>query len=867
MRRLFLTCLCITMGWGLFPQVEAQSLSDTTTISEYKEQVRQLMSYLEFTFNAIGDSLASAREKEIMIGQSYQKIFRDARVQVEDDLTEYRSTVTNKDVQAYLKDIDFFFKHVEFEFLVNEISHEVNDKGDLYFKVGMDRVLKGINIDGDTMNHVQPRFVELNLDPETRVLKIASIYTTRLSEEEDLANWWNQLPFDWKAFFADEISVTEELTMSSLISLNDTIGVGDTILLENGEFLPLNTKMLFAGLKRVIQMETIDLSDNPSVTDLEPLSKLTRLREVNISGTIVTDLVPLRNLTRLEVLKCGNTKISDLQPLRYAVSLKEIIAGNCRITDLSPLRNFPQLTRLEIPFTSVKNIDVLRNLTKLRELYLDNTWINDISPLSSLNNLENLDISSTTVNNLSPLKGLENLQTIHLEQTPVFDLSPLADCKALRLIFADGTSISNLEPLAELQSLRKIYCDKTSVTRTAANQFMRKRPDCLVIYDSATLLQWWQNLSADWKKVFSSMVPVSGTPEREELHQVAGINRIDINNHPVIKNLEPLQMLTNLEELHCAFTGVDTLGPLADLVQLKVLDVSFTRINSLAPLRYLSRLEELNCSHTRIGRLGDLAGLSNLEWLDMDHTEIEDLSDIAGLTKLRHLYCDSTGVSSSVVRTYLLSNPDCLVIFKSEELEKWWNMLPAAWQRVLRSHGRVDQVPDREQLHQIVSLEGVSITDNQGIRDLIPLKEFLRLNTLKVTNAGVMSLEPLSRLISLQVLDCSQNPLQDLGPLSELKNITYLNIENTPVEDLSPVMGLINLKEMVCAGTQVKDLKDLESLYKLEILDCSNSDIRNLNGLENLKELKFLKCFNTRLNDRKVEKFKEENPSCEVIYY
>ncbi len=47
-------------------------------------------------------------DKDVLVTQSYTKIFRDPKVQVEDDLDEGRKTITNKDVQAYLKDVDFF---------------------------------------------------------------------------------------------------------------------------------------------------------------------------------------------------------------------------------------------------------------------------------------------------------------------------------------------------------------------------------------------------------------------------------------------------------------------------------------------------------------------------------------------------------------------------------------------------------------------------------------------------------------------------------------------------------------------------------------------------------------------------------------
>ncbi|MEZ4828527.1 MAG: leucine-rich repeat domain-containing protein [Bacteroidia bacterium] len=866
MKKLQLALAFILLFTG-YPTLHAQiSSPDTTSISAYKQQVRQLISFLQFTFNAIGDSTASAREKEIIITQSYLKIFRDPEVQIEDDLAEYRSTVTNKNVQAYLKDIDFFFRYVSFEFLINEVSHEINESGGLYFQAKMDRVLRGVTFDGDSVYHVQPRVVEINLDPDSRILKIASIYTTRLSEQEDLTNWWNQLPFDWQAIFAKDISVNDTLTMADVLSLQDSLRIGDTLFIGSTP-VSLNSALIFTDLKRIMQSEKIDLSYNPSITDLEPLGKLTRLREVYISGTAIRDLTPLRNLTRLEVLKCDNTLVSDFSPMRYAISLREIFAGNTRLRDLSPFVYFSQLTRLDIQGSMVDDLQPLAGLSSLQAVYIQKTPVSSLAPLTRLHGLEIVDFSETGVSDLEPLRGKTKLHTVFFEKTAVSDLKPLSGAVSLRLIFADNSGLVSLEPLNSLSGLRKVYCDHTDVSRESASRFMRQHPGSLVVYASATLQDWWEKLDSAWKNIFAASVELSENPDREQLHQVAGISRIDINSHPTIQNLEPLSMLTNSEELHCAYIPVESFDPIADLVQLKVLDCSHTQLENTAPLRFLTQLTDLNCAHTRIDSLNDFAGLSHLEWLDIEKTSVKSLSPLDELSKLKEIYCDSTGVDVAEARRFLSYRSDCLVIFESEKLEQWWEGLSQAWQTIIRSHVRLDPTPDREQLHQIISLEGISVVDNQRITDLKPLEEFLRLNQLKITNTGVSSLDPLARLTSLKVLDCSLNPVESLLPLSDLKNLTYLDVENTPVSTLDPLTALVKLEELICAGTQIRDLKALSGMINLKRLDCSNTDIRKLTELDGVFSLVSIKCFNTRLNQKKVDSFAEMHKGCEVIFY
>ncbi len=95
---------------------QQKSEADTTAnqVENYREQIRRLMGFLEFSLNTLGSSETSTKEKEIIINESYQKAFLHEKVQVEDDLDENREILTYKDVQAYLKDVDFFFKEADF---------------------------------------------------------------------------------------------------------------------------------------------------------------------------------------------------------------------------------------------------------------------------------------------------------------------------------------------------------------------------------------------------------------------------------------------------------------------------------------------------------------------------------------------------------------------------------------------------------------------------------------------------------------------------------------------------------------------------------------------------------------------------------
>jgi len=129
-----------------------------------KEQVSQLIDFLEFSVNILGDENTPASQKETIIYESYSKVFADENVQVEDDLDDKRDVIINKDVQAYLKDIDFFFKGVSFEFNIENIEPQYNDNNQLFFLVTLNRKIDGTTIKNDTLKNNLIRYIEVNYD-------------------------------------------------------------------------------------------------------------------------------------------------------------------------------------------------------------------------------------------------------------------------------------------------------------------------------------------------------------------------------------------------------------------------------------------------------------------------------------------------------------------------------------------------------------------------------------------------------------------------------------------------------------------------------------------------------------------------------
>jgi Leucine-rich repeat (LRR) protein len=891
------TFLAFFLFWILPVLTWSQQKSPADTnlqqVENYREQIRRLMGFLEFSLNTIGSSETSTKEKEIIINESYLKAFLHDKVQIEDDLDENREILTYKDVQAYLKDVDFFFKEATFSFDVQDIKSLKNDLGVTYFKVTANRNLQAVTVDNQAISNNKTRYIEINLDEDEQVLKIASIYTTRLNEAQEMMAWWNAMPAEWKNILGSDYMVTKNLSLSKIDFLNDTtflfihevpdiiqkesfvyigsdsllVFVNDTILKETYDTIPVGKNSSLRMLKEITRRENLDVPGNLLTLDLYPIDQMTELRSLNISNTLISDLFPARNLTKLASLNISGTSVNDLGPIRYNTQIRELYLDSSSVRTLTPIQDFDSLEVLHFSHTRVDSLLPVRRLYHLKDLRLDFTPVRDLSDLGDLTNLENLSISGTLTDNLSSLQYLITLKRISFENTVISDLSPLSRLENLEIIDADQTQIADLEPLGTITALEKVYCDQTRITRNLANAFMASHPNVLVIYESQELTSWWTGLSFDWQNIFRGYVKLDPKPATEQLHQLTMLSEINIEGNDNITSLEPLAKLTNLKDIQASGTLISDISPLSDLIDLKVLSCANTRVGDLMPLQALQQLEKLDFSNTLLESLDGLNSLNRLQILKIDKTGVDKIEPVAACKALRLIYCDNTKVGKVDIDKFLDSNPECLIIYQTSLLKSWWGSLSPAWIAVFRAHTQIDEPPTREQLHTLAGLNVMEMAGNREITSLEPLKTLHRLEELSLANSILKDISPVHDLVRLKKLNLSGNPVTDLTPVSSLPNLMQLDISNTAIEKLDALKTIVSLEYLNCSGTQIKKLDPLAYLLNLKKLECYNTGISNLKPLINLVHLRQLACYNTKLSSKKVEAFKAQMPELEVVFY
>lgn len=796
-------------------QVLGQSMADLPAgqAEEYKDRVKGLAMFLQFMLNTIGDESTPVKEREVIINESYRKIFRDADVQIEDDLLADRQAINNKPVTAYLRDVDFFFKDARFQFDILDVLVDRHEDGGVFFKVVMDRTLSAVNVDGGSVKNTQKRFVEVNWDRTRDELKIASIYTTKMSRDEELQNWWNSLSFQWISIFMNKYGIDNEVDIPTLYKIIDT--------------------------------DSLHLADNPQLIDLKPVEILSKLKYIDFSSTRVTDLSPLRGLTQLRYVNANYTLVEDLVFLQFCRQIEVLKVADAPLKPFAEWQNFGQLQILELAGSGYENFDFLKNLPSLVQLNLSGApQFNDLSTLSKNTKLQTANFSGTGITSIVSIPRLQVIRELDLSGTTVSDVSSLASLTSLETLRINNCPVTDISPLTKLPNLRKVYADNSGVQQEMASNFMATNSKVLVMVNARENEQWWRNLPVEWQEHLQNYISVP-------------FNRIP--------SIEILTGLFNIDSLSLNDTNIREAKPLEKFTFLKVLDISDTRIRSLDFVSKLPSLRVLRMSGLGVADITPLAKSTGLRSLTADRNTIRSLQPIMALTGLAYLNIDQSMVGRDELRRFVAANPNCEVIFDSAGLEAWWGSLDAGWRQYFAGVLTTSS-PDTRTLHRLVLQPSLALTGMQ-INSLRPLEAFVYLRELKMHTTAISHLSDLPGQLFLESLTCSKSPLVDISALANFKALRHLNLSDTPIEKLSPIFGLYNLETLNLSGTNVKNLKGMESLTGLRSFDCSNTSIKNLSALLLLPSLRHLTCFNTGVKEKQMQEFRTAQPSCEVVYY
>ena len=203
-----------------------------------------------------------------------------------------------------------------------------------------------------------------------------------------------------------------------------------------------------------------------TVTDLSDLRWFTGLRTLTVQNVSGLDFSPLSQLTKLTELDLSGCTISSgsLDAIGGLTSLQRLRLNNCALTDIGALAQLTKLKELQLADNSLSEIGVLSLMLDLETVKLTNNPITSIASLSACGKLQSLDISGCDVTALAALSDKQQLTTLLAGNNTITDLSVLSGCSALSVLEVQYNLGSDISVLAQLPALTQFNGNNNQIT-------------------------------------------------------------------------------------------------------------------------------------------------------------------------------------------------------------------------------------------------------------------------------------------------------------------------------------------------------------------------------------------------------------------
>ncbi len=212
-------------------------------------------------------------------------------------------------------------------------------------------------------------------------------------------------------------------------------------------------KIIFADpvfediMRRLIKKEHEDIHD----TDFDKIATLHLTYEKTKNN--IKSLDDLKYFKNLEEFTFNNSDVSDISPISQLTKLRSLELISNKINDVSALSNLTNLARLRLDKNNISDISALKNLTNLRVLFLDENNIADIYALSLMKNMERLSLHTNKIHNISPLLQLTELTQLNIANNQICDIGSLAGMLKLEKLYMSINKIVDISVLVNLKML------------------------------------------------------------------------------------------------------------------------------------------------------------------------------------------------------------------------------------------------------------------------------------------------------------------------------------------------------------------------------------------------------------------------------
>jgi len=377
--------------------------------------------------------------------------------------------------------------------------------------------------------------------------------------------------------------------------------IADSIVIEDGQIQEIKFKGPDARdehLKWLVNhgnVESVRLIETPGVTaaGIEALTEMKSLAGLTLAGSWVTNHIchPVGKMPQLRYLTFRDAAIDDqaLEPLSTLSRLTDLDLTGCTRIDGEGLRHLTCAATLEWLFldrTALQS-DALRHLEDLQQL--QHLWVNDTQ----------VDDAA-----LKHIKKLEKLDTLLLNRTAITDkgLADLAALSQLKRLQISGTRVKGpgLRHLLELPKLESLGLDKLPLSDEHIVPLLRiKSLEGLGLsqrYSDPQLVQFMLNVPEELMPSIKELHALGATFGRDE----EGVMVLDVSvprfTDSHVKLLKYLYVKCNhirLADTRITDKALDDLRGMPHIRMLRKLDLTDTQVTDEAIERLKQQVPDI----------------------------------------------------------------------------------------------------------------------------------------------------------------------------------------------------------------------------------------------------------------------------------
>ncbi|MGG0074706.1 NEAT domain-containing protein [Bacillus wiedmannii] len=417
-----------------------------------------------------------------------------------------------------------------------------------------------------------------------------------------------------------------------------------------------------SGLEYMTNLENLTLEE-VKLENIQFISKLRKLKSVDITYSELQDIGPLAELEAIESLILRNNKISDLSPLSQMKKINILdLSSNC-IKEIKPLFTLTSLRTLDVANNQISNDNLagIEQLKNIKKLSLRNNGLTNIEHVTSMKKLIELDLAKNELENIEPLSRLSTVQSLNLEENYISDITPLSHLTGLYNLKLGSNEIRDVRPVQELGKRmyidiqrQKIFLDNVEKNKEVKIPVYNLQGDPINTIRLKSEGGIVNNGAVKWdtagEKTYEFMLDIkpekngikfNGTVIQNVVERLDEIKETIKEDNEQKENVildKTLQQHINKENL-----GRENLNaPIRkeDLLQIKKLEILKEKgkeIKDITGLEYMINLEKLTLEGVGLKNIEFISNLKQLNDVNVSHNQIEDITPLSLLKNLQWL--------------------------------------------------------------------------------------------------------------------------------------------------------------------------------------------------------------------------------------